>query len=415
MNSVINTAIYEKNITDIRQAPPELGRCGERIAMSGTIRRQFKICLIGDGYVGKTSARRKFLDKIFKTNYIPTLGVDFARQTIKIQEYQVDMIIWDIAGQPLFQNLRKRYYDGAHGLVLVYSVVNRESFENARQWLTEAKGFVGKLPPLVIAGNKVDLRAGYASTETVSTEEGIKFTEDMSIELRTPAYFIETSALTGENITEAFTELAKMMLGIEDSTPAKPEPQPTPSPSATIDLSRTTTEESAEATVVHADAHAATAENEAVVVPAANEARAIQPDLDPVTSLASDSEYLVEDQIGSSMSHLVNLREELKAAEEALSEEITDLEKQLTTLKNTVHVKKIMYEHLREQLAKTRQEWADAYDEYTKINQRKDDTLSRRSRQIDDIRTRIDQVGKEIRGRVDELDLQKMRRDASSH
>ena len=107
--------------------------------------------------------------------------------------------------------------------------------------------------------------------------------------------------------------------------------------------------------------------------------------------------------------------EELKAAEEALSNEITEIEKQLTTLKNTVHVKKIMYEHLKQQLATTRQEWADAYDEYTKLEQNRKDVLARRSRQIDDIRTRIDKIGKEIRGRLDDLDLQKMRRDTSTN
>lgn len=386
----------------------------QEIAMSGTIRRQFKICLIGDGYVGKTSARRKFLDKSFKTNYIPTLGVDFARKTVTYRQYMTDLIIWDIAGQPLFQNLRKRYYDGAHGLILVYSVVNRESFDNARQWLVEAKGFMGKLPPLIIAGNKTDLRARYSKEETVTTDEGIKFTEDISLEMRVPAYFIETSALTGDNIDKAFRELAKMMLGIEDIAPAKPEPQPTPSPSTKIDLSETTAEEPIQYAAPQSHTEPV-AENDTVVVAASNEARALQPDLDPVTSMTIDTEYTKGTQVGEAMSQLALLREELKITEDALSEEISELEKQLVTLKNTVHVKKIMYEHLKQQLAATRQEWSDAYAEYTKVDQRRKDQLTRRSRQIEDLRSQIDLVGKEIRGHVDELDLKRMRKDQESN
>lgn len=384
--------------------------------MSGTIRRQFKISLIGDGYVGKTSARRKFLDKSFKTNYIPTLGVDFARQSVTIQDYHVDLIIWDIAGQPLFQNLRRRYYDGAHGIMLVYSVVNRESFENARQWLKEAQEFMGKLPPLIIAGNKVDLRARYTPEETVTTEEGRRLTQDCGIDFRTSAFFVETSALTGENVNEAFVELTKMMLGIEEPMPTRVEPEPTPSPSPTVNLEETTAAEAArESTQIEAQAEAV--ENSVAVTIESNEARAVHGDeardahgeLDPVTSLARDSEYLKEEQMGEAMSHLASLREELRLAEEALSNEITELERQLTTLKNTVHVKKIMYEHLKQQLATTRQEWADAYDEFVTVNEQKTEVHSRRSKQIEDIRARIEKVGKEIREQVDELDIQKMR------
>jgi len=372
--------------------------------MSGTIRRQFKICLIGDGYVGKTSARRKFLDKTFKTNYIPTLGVDFARKSTKIENYQVDLIIWDIAGQPLFQNLRNRYYDGASGLVLVYSVVNRESFENARKWVEEAKGFMGKIPSLVVLGNKVDLRSRYAPNEVVTFEEGQKFAQDLGIEMRTSTYFTESSALTGENIDEAFNELTKMMLGIELPSSPLPEPKPTPSPSPQIDLSKTSEEETVVST-----------ENDTEVVGAHNHALAIQLDLDPTTSMAADSEYMAEEEIGEEMTHLAELRTELQRVEETMSGEISELEKQLTTLKNTVHVKKIMYEHLKQQLSTTRQEWSEAYEEYTAIETKKKQTLEKRTQQIQDIRERIEAVGRRIRSRVDQLDLKKMSEKASEH
>ena len=135
--------------------------------MDDSLRWQFKVCLIGDGYVGKTSIRRKYLGKVFKTNYIPTLGVDFAQKTLDYDGGSVLLVIWDIAGQPLFQGLRRRYYDGCSGMILTYSVDDRESFDHASRWLVEAHGFLGYLPPLIIAANKIDLRPGLAPEESV--------------------------------------------------------------------------------------------------------------------------------------------------------------------------------------------------------------------------------------------------------
>ena len=129
--------------------------------MRGSLRRQFKICLVGEGFVGKTSIRRKYLGIGFKRNYIPTLGVDFAQKTISFHGIPTNLIIWDIAGQSQFENLRKRYYDGASGIILVYSTIDKASFENAPRWLVEAHAHVGSLPPIIIVGNKIDLRPSH--------------------------------------------------------------------------------------------------------------------------------------------------------------------------------------------------------------------------------------------------------------
>ena len=177
-----------------------------------TIRRQFKICLIGDGYVGKTSIRRTYLREGFKKSYIPTLGVDFAQKTLEYEGIPTNLVIWDIAGQPAYAGLRKRYYEGASGIILVYSVVDRTSFDNASKWLVEAHGFMQNLPPLIIAANKIDLSATHPKDETVSPEEGKEFARAFSEKLNTEVYFIETSALKGINIDEAFYELIKMIL-----------------------------------------------------------------------------------------------------------------------------------------------------------------------------------------------------------
>lgn len=327
---------------------------------------QFKVCLIGDGYVGKTSIRRKYLGSVFKTNYIPTLGVDFANKTLEVDDEGVLLVIWDIAGQPMFQSLRRRYYEGCAGMILVYSVVDRESFDNSSRWLVEAHGYLGKLPPLIIAGNKIDLRPSYPSDEVVSYEEGRAFSERFSEKMNTPAVFIETSALTGENINDAFEALARMMIG-KDGRPIVVDWGPEVEASEDVEAPEVTTRPEAEAAL----------------------------------SNSQTAEFVQEARIGLSMSELGDLRNQLKAAESALAETTTEVEKKLLNLKNTIHVKRIMYEHLKKQLLETRQDWADAYDEYVELDKRKKAEIENKRKQVEELRKKIERIegtiGKQIR------------------
>ncbi len=194
------------------------------LLMCASYGKQFKIILIGDATVGKTSIRRRYLGKVFKTNYIPTIGVDFAQKHVNIDGEHVFLVIWDIAGQPLFSNLRRHYYEGSSGIALVYSVIDRKSFENASKWLVEAYEFMRRLPPILIIGNKIDLRDTAGTTNgmglcdtvglerPVTTEEGKVFTKILAEKMKTECEFIETSALTEHNIEQAFVELVRMML-----------------------------------------------------------------------------------------------------------------------------------------------------------------------------------------------------------
>lgn len=339
--------------------------------MSTKFRRQYKVCLIGDGFVGKTSIRREYLKEGFKASYLPTLGVDFAQKSLDFEGTLTNLVIWDIAGQPAFQSLRRRYYEGSSGLILVYSVVDRDSFYSASKWLVEAHGFMGKLPPLVVAANKIDLRTGQPKDETVTSEEGKAFAEKFSQKLDVPVIFLETSALTGDNIEKVFLELIRMMMGTDKRVEEKEQ--------------------------VKASDNVDTIASESVA------------ELDSVTLLAKDSEYHKEEQIGRAMAELVKLRAELKTAEEGLADTISKLETKLLTLKNTVHVKQITYEHLQQQLHQTRDEWSKAYEEYMKLNKQKKDEMALRTKQLEDIKSRIDNVGRIVRTRVGDLDLKKMR------
>jgi small GTP-binding protein len=180
--------------------------------------RTYKLVLIGDGAVGKTSIRERYLGKGFKRSQLATIGVDFAQKYTSHGGVNVRHIIWDLAGQPSYASVRRHYYQGSSAIILVYSVVERESYDNASKWLVEAHkhlrsaewiGWEGL--PTAIIGNKIDLRESGQFEEIVTTEEGQEFAEYFSEQLNAPVLFKETSALTGENINETFSELTELM------------------------------------------------------------------------------------------------------------------------------------------------------------------------------------------------------------
>ncbi len=342
--------------------------------MTESLSWQFKVCLIGDGYVGKTTLRRKYIGEGFRSNYIPTLGVDFAQKFVTTEEGRTRLVIWDIAGQTQFQSLRKRYYEGCSGLILVYSAVDRESFDNASKWLVEAHGLIQKFPVLIIVGNKIDLRTYYPKDDIVSYEEGEEFTKMYSEKVNTPTIFIETSALTGENVDEAFTRLTKMMINPEVVEPL----------------------DSAQQQV-----------HEAETSPV-SESSSITPSIESIARASAentDSISIQKAQIGQDMTELVDLRTKLKSAEQDLREFSFAIETKLLNLKNTVHVKKIMYEHLGQQLTQTRQEWADAYDEHLEVNKQKKEELEKKFAFIGDIRKTIENIESTVKKHVNDLDL----------
>lgn len=187
--------------------------------------RTFKVVLIGDGAVGKTSLRRVYLGEGFITSHMPTIGVDFAQTRFDLDGVNIRLIIWDLAGQPTFEKVRRHYYVGSSGIILVYSVVDRESFDNASKWLVEAYKYMGKLPPTAVLANKTDLRQDNPFEKNVTNDEGHKFAQFFSEKLTVPVVFEETSAVTGQNIREAFTKLTRLMIEMDDRMRLVQEPK----------------------------------------------------------------------------------------------------------------------------------------------------------------------------------------------
>ncbi|MFX1534990.1 MAG: Rab family GTPase [Promethearchaeota archaeon] len=168
-----------------------------------------KIVLIGDGTVGKTAIRKKFIDKTFTPNYLMTIGSDFAVHEMSVKGVgQIVLQIWDLAGQPHFTVVRNLYYQGCKGALLVYDVSNPITFQNVPGWLAELEKNVQNVP-ICLVGNKIDLRNQVDSA--ITTEEGVELSEQLTQEGR-QIIAIETSAVTGEGIKEAFSELTKLLV-----------------------------------------------------------------------------------------------------------------------------------------------------------------------------------------------------------
>lgn len=168
-----------------------------------------KICLLGNGNVGKTSIKRRYLGMQFKETYMATIGADF---TLKEQQYNdviIKYLIWDLAGQVKYQNIRGSYFMGAKGLLLVYDVTNFLSFKELNLWLEEFHQTVKEKTPLILVGNKIDLRD--AGIPSISTQEGEAKAKELSEQFQTYVHFVETSAKTGINVDLAFDELSAVL------------------------------------------------------------------------------------------------------------------------------------------------------------------------------------------------------------
>ena len=157
----------------------------------------FKIVLIGDTSVGKTNILSKYLTDEFDAKSKATVGVEFGVKNFKIENNIVKVQIWDTAGEERYRSITNAYYKGAKGSLLVYDITNKKSFENVEKWISDLKANADEDISMILLGNKTDLE----DKRVVSTEEGKNKAEFYNLT------FMETSALNGNNIQEAFNEL----------------------------------------------------------------------------------------------------------------------------------------------------------------------------------------------------------------
>ena len=177
-----------------------------------------KVCLLGNGAVGKTSLRGRFLGKAFSSDYAPTIGSDFMSKQLTIESShglkELRLQIWDLAGQVEFRNVRPMYFKRAVGAIIVFDMTREESLHDLNEWMKELTLHADSPSiSIIIAGNKNDL---CEEMKCVDTETVLNYINDnlepKSPELHGKIHFLKTSAKTGENVGLAFEILGKEIL-----------------------------------------------------------------------------------------------------------------------------------------------------------------------------------------------------------
>ncbi|KAL1549386.1 Ras-related protein RABC2a [Salvia divinorum] len=165
----------------------------------------FKILLIGDSAVGKSSLLVSFISNVVD-DLSPTVGVDFKIKFLTVGGKKLKLTIWDTAGQERFRTLTSSYYRGAHGIILVYDVTRRDTFTNLSDvWAKELELYSTNEHCLkMLVGNKVDKE----SERVVSREEGMSLAKELG------CLFLECSARTRENVEQCFAELALKIMDV---------------------------------------------------------------------------------------------------------------------------------------------------------------------------------------------------------
>ncbi len=161
-----------------------------------------KILILGDSSVGKTSLLLKYADGYFPTMYVATIGVEYKIKKININGADINLQIWDTAGQERFRSITKNFMKGADGIMYVYDITQKSSFDNLKSWIRSSEESTEGFKKL-IAGNKSDLEID----RVVQNESLTKYCEDKNIK------GLEVSAKTGSKVNEAFETLARLIVG----------------------------------------------------------------------------------------------------------------------------------------------------------------------------------------------------------
>jgi len=169
---------------------------------------QFKLVLLGDSAVGKSSLVLRFVRGQFFEYQESTIGAAFLTQTVALNDTTVKFEIWDTAGQERYHSLAPMYYRGAAAAIVVYDITSEESFERAKSWVKELQRQGNPNIVIALAGNKTDL----SIKRKVQSEDAQAYVDEAGI------MFMETSAKTASNVNELFVAIARALP--KDTAPA---------------------------------------------------------------------------------------------------------------------------------------------------------------------------------------------------
>ncbi|XP_070562474.1 ras-related protein Rab-3 isoform X1 [Ptychodera flava] len=161
----------------------------------------FKLLIIGNSSVGKTSFLFRYADDSFTSAFVSTVGIDFKVKTVFRNDKRVKLQIWDTAGQERYRTITTAYYRGAMGFILMYDVTNEESFQAVQDWSTQIKTYSWDNAQVILVGNKCDME----DERVVATERGKQLADQLGLE------FFETSAKENINVKQTFERLVDII------------------------------------------------------------------------------------------------------------------------------------------------------------------------------------------------------------
>ncbi|XP_070848338.1 EF-hand calcium-binding domain-containing protein 4B [Chaetodon trifascialis] len=169
--------------------------------------RLFKVVLVGNSSVGKTSLLRSFCEGRFHPSTTATVGIDYSVKTLTLDNMQVAMQLWDTAGQERYRSITKQFFRKADGVVVMYDVTVKESFKAVQPWLTNVQDAAGEGIPILLLGNKMDMDG----------DREVSFKEAEQLAYENKVMFFEVSAYTAKNVAESLTHLARVLMEQEDT------------------------------------------------------------------------------------------------------------------------------------------------------------------------------------------------------
>ncbi|XP_017285912.1 ras-related protein Rab-3D-like [Kryptolebias marmoratus] len=161
----------------------------------------FKVLIIGNSSVGKTSFLFRFADDSFTSAFVSTVGIDFKVKTIYRNDKRVKLQIWDTAGQERYRTITTAYYRGAMGFLLMYDITSQETFCAVQDWATQIKTYSWDSAQVVLVGNKLDLE----DDRQIPTEDGRRVARELGFQ------FFEASAKDNINVKQVFDKLVDVI------------------------------------------------------------------------------------------------------------------------------------------------------------------------------------------------------------
>ena len=166
-----------------------------------------KLAIIGDSNVGKSNFLFKFIEGQFSPLHVATIGFDYKSRVVTLpkSKKRVKLQIWDTAGQEKYMSINKNLFQRVQGIILMYDITKRETFEHLETWINIIKQMTNEIP-IILVGNKVDQEDNAENGRIVEYSEGEDFARENDFD------FFETSAMDGTNVNKVFITIAERII-----------------------------------------------------------------------------------------------------------------------------------------------------------------------------------------------------------